>query len=69
MSRWTHSICVPCWNKREPGREPIRLHVEFISWETCCFCGESHASGIHVREDPAKMLCQGSEGVHAPKSL
>ena len=57
MSRWTHSICESCWRKRELGRQPVRLKDPQL--ELCCFCGYTHASGIYVREDPTKTLCQG----------
>ncbi len=61
MSRWTHSICEACWNRREPDREPVRIREEFRDEqaEPCCFCGKGHASGISVREDPALVACQG----------
>jgi hypothetical protein len=58
MSRWTHSICEGCWEKRDPNREPVRVKDREV--EIYCFCGLTHASGIYVREDPAKTLCRGT---------
>ena len=50
---WTHSICIPCWEEREPGRMPIVTNSTVM--ETCCFCGEHTSDGIYVREDPANV--------------
>ena len=63
MSRWQHSICDTCWQRREPDREPIRLRD--AKPETCCFCGAEHESGIYVRENWAFLLCRGETGIHA----
>lgn len=50
---WTHSICVPCWNKREPDRPPVTVVEK--EQNICCFCGELTDSGIFVREHPSKV--------------
>lgn len=57
-SRWNHSICDDCWDKLNPGREPSRL---FDGPEVCCFCGETHNSGILVRRHPDThdLKCKG----------
>jgi len=63
-SPWTHSICVKCWNERNPDRQPVVVREEFRdeTAETCCFCGALHGSGIYMRFDPKVLLCK---GVHA----
>jgi hypothetical protein len=58
MSRWTHSICVECWIARNPGRKPVRVITEEKP-QPCCFCGDSHVSGIYVRHDPEELICKG----------
>jgi hypothetical protein len=60
MSKWTHSICTECWEKKYPGRGAHRLLK--ADTEKCCFCGKEHASGIFVREHPADMECNGVHG-------
>lgn len=67
MSKWTHFICEPCWNDRNPDREPVRVIKSFDGPDTlqCCFCLTlSENSGIYVRKDPAKTPCCGVGGVH-----
>lgn len=71
MSRWTHTICAPCWNKQHPSRPikatlsqgfataPFRIRERYRVDEACCFCGELTSAGIYVREDPAITLCLG----------
>jgi hypothetical protein len=58
MSKWTHAICIPCWNEKNPDRDPITLREE--EKETCCFCGAPTTAGIYIREDPNKVLCKGN---------
>lgn len=55
MAEWTHSICGPCWDQREPGRAPLRLKEP--DTEICCFCGTATTSGIYVRQDPDTLNC------------
>lgn len=62
MSEWNHSICVVCWNTRNPDRQTM-MHADG-PYEVCCFCGKYHASGIYVRMDPAEMKCR-----HNPKTM
>lgn len=57
MSKWNHSICDRCWEKKEPNREPVR--VVDAERELCCYCGFSHKSGIYVRADPNTLRCKG----------
>jgi len=64
MSPWNHSICETCWKARNPERTPTRLKVR--SWETCCFCGNRHDSGIFVRHDPKTLRCQGKHSSELP---
>ncbi len=72
MSRWNHSICEECWNKRHPDREPVRIREEYRDEKPipCCYCSRPHQSGIYVRDDPATLSCRGihpseSEGAQA----
>jgi hypothetical protein len=57
MSKWTHAICVECWDKQQPGREPVT--VLNGTEQTCCFCGQPTKAGIYIREDPKGMRCEG----------
>lgn len=57
MSKWTHSLCVQCWNGMRPGRQTAADGEG--DREKCCRCGRVHSSGIYVREDPANMACGG----------
>ena len=50
MSEWTHSICVSCWIKQNPGRVPVML-IDAPE-EPCCFCGDEHQYSIYTRRDP-----------------
>lgn len=54
---WTHSICLTCWENREPGREAVKVLAG--EDEVCCFCGRGTTEGIYVREDPKDLRCQG----------
>ncbi len=60
MSRWNHSLCDECWDKREPTRKPLR-----VLDSQCCQCGTQHKSGIFVRADPDAMPCKGEGDEHA----
>ena len=57
MSRWTHPTCEPCFVKRYPDRQPVRLRDPEL--ETCCHCGETTQSGIYTRADPESLRCRG----------
>lgn len=61
-SSWTHSICVPCWNELNPGRE---LHPDDCVGsrrEVCCWCTQETQSGIYTRHNPADdaLQCKGN---------
>ena len=58
MSRWTHSICVECWNKQNPARSASRAGGG--EPDVCCWCGKQHDSGIYVRSDPEELRCKGN---------
>ena len=63
-SEWTHSMCDICWlvvveKEGEPEREPVRLKGEFLREGVCCWCGDTHMSGIYRREHPITLKCQG----------
>lgn len=57
--RWgPHSICGPCWDERNPGREPHRIIAEAAE-ELCCYCGRFHRSGIYLRMPGSQVPCKG----------
>jgi hypothetical protein len=60
-SQWRHSLCMGCWDERNPGCVAHALREEFRDEkpEKCCGCGRMHGSGIYLREDPALMQCKG----------
>lgn len=58
-TRWQHALCLACWERREPGREPTRSTTGFRG--TCCDCG-GQADGIGLRTDPATMPCKARLG-------
>lgn len=57
MSLWRHNICIECWDKRQPGREPV--HLKDPEETKCCFCGEPNRDGIYVRALGTELLCKG----------
>lgn len=66
MSRWTHRLCVGCWEAGpgEDGRLPVT--VRGIAPSPCCRCDAmATGDGIYVRNDPATMACRGISGEHA----
>lgn len=60
-SKWNHSICGACWNKKNPGRPAVAIREEFRDEKPvkCCYCGKGHGSGIFVREAPENVACRG----------
>jgi hypothetical protein len=62
MSQNVHRCCDSCWNKRELGREPVRLKE--AREDICCLCGSMTASGIYVFDKKAFDHCEGNH----PKS-
>lgn len=61
MGKWTHAICRPCYEKLEPGREPIE--VLSSPKDRCCWCNQP--TTIYYRADPASVPCQGTGPIHA----
>jgi hypothetical protein len=57
-----HSICDECWEKKNPGRQAVKLIESIRQVETCCYCSNKHRSGIYVRGDSADMPCNGVHG-------
>src|SRR5260370_1158960 len=57
-SRWTHSICVDCWNAKFPEKKTGPHSSGNV--EVCCFCGLTHLSGIYLRMKPVTpgLLCR-----------
>lgn len=64
MSRWTHSICVECWNKQRPENQVDHGELDNTEPEICCWCEGKTTTGIYLRADPAETLCQ---GIHKEK--
>jgi hypothetical protein len=64
VSDWTHPMCDPCWVEEMGLREPVRMAR--AAAERCCWCAAPTRSGIYMREDPAKLDC---EGIHEPQSI
>lgn len=52
---WTHNICLSCWKKREPNREPYKVNNS--GSDRCCFCGQLNHDGIFIRKDPKRLDC------------
>ena len=53
-----HQICDFCWHRLNGDRVPVRVRES--EKMVCCYCGESTASGIYVRDLP-QPHCPGSE--------
>lgn len=51
-SKWTHQICVPCWNDKNPDRTVVPQDYTKGASEVCCYCEVTNNSGIYYREDP-----------------
>lgn len=49
---WTQPQCQPCWDERNPDREPVKIRDELATPEICAWCGETTRAGIYVRVDP-----------------
>lgn len=55
-------MCDNCWLLKcaEEGEIRIPVRIKDDHWkkfQPCCFCGESHASGILVRRDQKTLKC------------
>lgn len=53
---WTQPMCDPCWARRQPGIDPVRIKAQYAVEERCAFCGAHTRSGIYVRVDPRTVL-------------
>lgn len=61
----THEICEPCFEYFYPlVYPPCRLVGDCRKQEPCCYCGDLNLSGIYIREESRKVLCQGMTGIH-----
>jgi hypothetical protein len=66
---WNHLVCELCWEKfSRPGVEPHRSIGRQSQAAPCCFCGDTTASGILVRQNPRTVVCLGVRGIHAETS-
>lgn len=50
---WNQPICEACWEKRSPGRVPVRVPAADV--ETCGYCGRETRSGVYVRDNPGEV--------------
>lgn len=57
QSRWTHSVCLPCWRTLKGERPPVTMAER--ENKVCCLCGRYHTSGVFVRDEPNKYRCKG----------
>lgn len=67
MSLWqSHSICVACWNAKNPDRVPVIVVGIGGPPATCCFCGQPTDSGIYVvrgkRSELPHCKCEEEDG-------
>jgi hypothetical protein len=53
MMTWTQPFCEDCWNRANPGRQPVKLNDPEV--ETCCICGVMTTSGIYQRINPKEV--------------
>ncbi len=54
-SKWTHQICVPCWNDKRPENAVDSETYNEGDDETCCYCDRTNSSGIYLKEDPVAV--------------
>jgi hypothetical protein len=52
---WTQAVCNPCWDARNPDRQPMKMNEGHRETEKCCWCGKPTRSGIYQRIDPATV--------------
>lgn len=65
MSAWIHALCDPCWDKRNPGQQPLRIRSGSREELACCSCAQFTISGIYARGNPVDYTCA---GLHGPVS-
>lgn len=53
-----HRCCRPCWDKRDPTREPVA--VKDSKEDVCCLCGTMTASGIFIFDKETFKYCEGN---------
>lgn len=47
--------CLPCWNARNPDRQPFAVVPAHAVEERCAYCGGLTTDGIYVRADPKSV--------------
>lgn len=57
-SKNVHRCCRPCWDKRGPGRDPVR--VKESKEDICCICGSMTDSGIYIFDKGTFKHCEGN---------
>lgn len=63
---WTHQLCLPCWQNRNPGRNAYQ--TPNFPEDRCCACGTVNSSGIYYHERNARgLLCNGVHPCPAPQ--
>jgi hypothetical protein len=58
-AQFTHSICFECWDKNHPNDKYKRDSIPPGEKSYCCWCGNQHTSGVHVRANPETVPCKG----------
>lgn len=48
MKYKTYAICLKCFTKEHPNKEPVTMNDRIV--EKCCMCGDGTASGIYIRK-------------------
>lgn len=63
LNRWTHALCLSCWNRRHPDLPPAQEYN--APGCACCACRAFTFGGIYIRAAPEDMPCHGATGAHA----
>jgi len=64
MSWARHNVCLTCYDKQYPGRQPVLLKPEYCQEERCCWCGKLTQDGCYVRgNDPPFCSCRKAAAV------
>ena len=58
MGKNVHRFCDPCWGRKNPEREPVRVKDD--PGGRCCSCGAPTTSGIYVLDRGTFDFCEGN---------
>ena len=66
MSRYTHALCVGCWNALHPDRRVAENSEQYRGGPRtrCCRCSQETDSGIYFRAEPDTLACKGAGPEH-----